>query len=149
VTNPLGDTTAYEYGAHGRLTKITLPDEHVWHLAALQTIGLPAGASGNSLAGAAPLGSIIDERGFTSEFQTDRFGNLTLWIDQLGNQTQFVLNASGQIARLVEADPDGAGPAVSPVTVYGYDANGNLVYSKNPRGFNRSWSYVFPAELWS
>ena len=143
VTNPLDDETDYEYGTHDRLTKITFEDTNTWELTPLQTIGLPTGDTGNSLTAANPDGSITDERGKDSEFKTDRFGNIIETTDQLGNVTATERNSDGLVVKLTEADPDGTGGSLtSPVTIFGYDAKGNQVYRKSPRGYARTWTYT-------
>lgn len=142
VTDALSQATQYTYGSHGRLTQITHPDYTTWHLTSLQTIGLPTGTSGNSLTSADPLGTVKDERGYNSTFRTDRFGNIIEWNNQLGYQTLTERNAAGQVAQLTEADPDGSGSLASPVTVFGYDATGNLVYEQNPYSSTRTSTYT-------
>jgi YD repeat-containing protein len=106
----------------------------------MQTLGLPTGTSGNSLTAASPFGHATDVS-VVSDFTTDRFGNLTLWVDPLDHETATERNSHGQPIRITQEDPDGAGSLTSPVTVLGYDALGNLVYQRNPLGNTRSWTY--------
>ena len=142
VTDALSQATQYTYGSHGRLTTITHPDNTTWQLTSLQTIGLPTGTSGNSLTSADPLGTVTDERGYNSTFRTDRFGNVIEWNNQLAHQTLAERNAAGQVARLTEADPDGGGSLTSPVTIFGYDAPGNLAYQQNPDSSTKTSTYT-------
>ncbi|MBI2480562.1 MAG: cadherin-like domain-containing protein [Planctomycetia bacterium] len=143
VTNPLDDVTQFEYGTHDRLKKRTHADNNTWQLTALQTIGLPTGTTGNALTAADPTGSVTNERSKTSTFRTDRFGNLTESTNPLGYQTEIERNQHGQTAKLIEADPDGAQTTyASPITIFGLDTNGNVVYRRSPRGYSRTWTYT-------
>ncbi|MDA1049218.1 MAG: hypothetical protein O3C40_01890, partial [Planctomycetota bacterium] len=143
VTNPLNDATQFEYGSHDRLKKITHPDANIWQLTALQTVGLPTGTTGNSLTAADPAGSVTDERSKVNTFRTDRFGNLTEATNPLGYKTEIERNQHGQISKVIEADPDGAQTTYSsPITIFGHDASGNVVYRMSPRGYSRTWTYT-------
>jgi RHS repeat-associated protein len=143
VTNPLDDDTQFQYGAHDRLIKITHPTGSTQQLVALQTIGLPTGSTGNSLTAAGIRGTVTDERSFGSEFQTDRFGNITKWIDQLDHETLSERTADGLLAKLTAADPDGGyGSQSRPVTVFGYDSLGNRTFRREPLGWPATWTYT-------
>ncbi|MHB8974460.1 MAG: RHS repeat-associated core domain-containing protein [Pirellulaceae bacterium] len=142
ATNPLSQSTTFAYGTHGRLTTITHPDSSTSLLTALETVGLPTGTSGNTVALANPTGSVTNELNGQSTFRTDRFGHLTQWADPLAHSTLTERNADGLVIRLTEADPDGAGTATSPLTVFGWDALGNQVYRKNPDGYSATWTYT-------
>jgi len=142
VTDPLDRETQYAYGSHGRLTTITNSDSSTRTLAALQTIGLPTGTSGNSLTSANPQGTLTDERGKQWKFRTDRFGNLVEWKDPNNNQTLTERNADGLPVRVTEQDPDSSGPLAAPVTILGYDESGNLVSRENGNHKVRMWTYT-------
>jgi YD repeat-containing protein len=142
ATNALNQTTGYAYGTHGRLTTITQTDSSTWPRTALVTVGLPTGTSGNTVSQANPTGSVKLEQTGQSTFRTDRFGHVTQWIDALTHSTLIERNADGLGIRLTEADPDGSGPATRPLTVFGYDALGSLVYRKNPDGYSATWTYT-------
>ncbi len=105
-------------------------------------MGLPTGTSGNTISVANPTGSVTNERNYQSTFRTDRFGLLTQWTDPLAHTTLTERNADGLAIRLTQADPDGAGAAISPVTVFGFDALGNQVYRRNPDGYSATWTYT-------
>jgi YD repeat-containing protein len=142
-TNPLNQTTQFQYGtSHGRLTRVTHPDNATWQLVALQSLGMPTGTSGNTLTSANPLGTVTDERGKQSTFRTDRFGRLSEWNNPLSHKTLWERNHDGLVARLTEADPDGTGELVSPVTTLGYDLLGNLKYQRNPDASTLTWTYT-------
>jgi YD repeat-containing protein len=141
-TDALSQATQYAYGSHGRLTQITRPDNATWKLTSLQTIGLPTGTSGNSLTSANPTGSVTNERGKVSSFRTDRFGNAIELNNELNYQTLTERNGAGQVVRLTQADPDGSGALTSPVTTFGFDANGNRVYQQNPDASTKTWTYT-------
>ncbi len=170
-TDALSNSTAFAYGSsHGRLTTITHPDSENIELTAIQTIGLPTATSGNTLAPSNPLGTLTDERDYDSTFRADRYGYIIEWNNQLGLQTLTERNAAGQVVRLIEADPDGeqssggsgssgggeglpeegipgggisgSGPLTSPITIFGYDPDGNLVFQENPDLTTLTWTYT-------
>ncbi|MCA9166627.1 MAG: VCBS repeat-containing protein [Planctomycetales bacterium] len=66
-------------------------------------------------------------------FEYDAAGNLTASIDANGNRTKFEYDALNRLVKTIEADPDGNGPFVSPVTDFSYDPNGNLTSTTDPR----------------
>jgi RHS repeat-associated protein len=141
-TNPLNFATSYTYGSHDRLTTTANPDSSSKTLTAIQTIGLPTATTGNSLAAAAPAGNLSDERGKNWRFRSDPFGNLVQSIDPNGYSTITERNADGLAAKLIQEDPDSTGPLGVPITVFGYDAIGNLVYRNNADNQSRSWTYT-------
>ena len=142
TTNPLNQVEGFAFGTHGRLTTITHPDMSYWQQVAIQTVGLPTGTSGNTISVANPTGSVTNELNKQSTFRTDRFGRVLQWTDPLTHTTLTERNADGLLVRLTGEDPDGTGSATSPITVYGYDALGNLVYCENPDGYSATWTYT-------
>ena len=52
--------------------------------------------------------------------------------DALNNVTTYGYNVLGRVTSVTEADPDGGGELLSPVTIYEYDGNGNLVSLTDP-----------------
>jgi len=134
VTDPLDNDTQYECGTHERLEKITFADLNTLQLFPPQTFGLPLADTGNDLAATDPDGSITDERGKVSNLKTDRFGKVKEATDELGNVTRIERDFYGLPVKLIAADPENRGPLASPVTIFGYDAKGNQVYRKSPRG---------------
>jgi YD repeat-containing protein len=140
ITDAASRTTQLSYGGHERLTTITHPDSSTRALTSLQTIGLPTGTSGNSLTSAGPQGTLTDERGKSWKFKSDRFGNQTEWKDPNNYTTTLERNVDGLLARLTQPDPDGSGPQPVPITKFGFDALGNLIYQKNPDGGSRTWT---------
>jgi RHS repeat-associated protein len=141
-TDPLSYVTSYSYGSHDRLTTTANPDSSSKTLTALQTIGLPTATTGNSLMATGPAGTISDERGKNWQFRTDPFGSLVQWIDPNGYTTITERNADGLVAKLIQEDPDLTGPLGVPITVFGYDAIGNLVYRNNADNKTRTWTYA-------
>ena len=61
------------------------------------------------------------------QYEYDLAGNLTAYTDENGNLTRYDYDALNRLIRIVEADPDGAGPQLSPVTQFAYDKAGNLL----------------------
>jgi YD repeat-containing protein len=68
------------------------------------------------------------------KFEYDAAGNQTAIIDENGNATRFEYDALSRLVKITEADPDGAGILLSPVTTYTYDADGNLISTTDAAG---------------
>jgi RHS repeat-associated protein len=82
----------------------------------------------------------VDEA--TQSFEYDLAGNQTAIIDAKGDRTEFEYDALNRLKRKIEADPDGiSGPLSSPVTIYTYDAAGNLVLVKDARSNTTTYAY--------
>ena len=62
----------------------------------------------------------------TVSYDYDLAGNQRLFIDELGNPTEFFYDELNRLETIIEADPDGPGPLLSPVTEFDYDESGNL-----------------------
>ena len=73
----------------------------------------------------------VDEASQT--FAYDLAGNVTAITDENGNLTTLEYDLMNRLRRIVEADPDGAGPLSSPVTEFSYDNRGNLVETIDAR----------------
>jgi len=141
-TDALDYDTTYAYdGTSRRLTSINHPNSTGWSLTAQQTIGLATGSGNTVLDPAGAIGTYTDERSKTWSFKTDRFGNVTYFMDPLNNVTTTERDANGLPIRLTEMDPDGAGSATSPVTKFGYSSTGNLVRQYLPDGNDLEWTY--------
>jgi RHS repeat-associated protein len=135
VTDPLDKETAFTYGSHGRLTNIKHPGNQNWQLTSLQTVGLPTGASGNTLASADPQAIVTNERSKVSKFRLDRFGGVLESVDALNRKTTYLRDSAGQLAKITGADPDGSSnPLTKPVSIIGYDDSGNVVYTQDALG---------------
>lgn len=65
----------------------------------------------------------------TTRWEYDAAGNTTAIIDPLGRRTEYTYDLSNRILTWKEPDPDGNGPATSPLYSFQYDAHGNLVRS--------------------
>ncbi|KAI9129302.1 FG-GAP-like repeat-containing protein [Acaryochloris sp. CCMEE 5410] len=68
------------------------------------------------------------------QFEYDAAGNQTAIVDENGNRTELVYDVLNRLTRVIEADPDGAGPLESPITNLSYDETGNLIAMTDPRG---------------
>ena len=119
-----GATTAYAYDTLGRKIRETLPDPD----------------------GTGPLEPPISARGYDSR------GNVQLLTPSFVGQggvnagdaswsTHFEYDALGRKTKETQADPDGLGPLTRPVTIFSYDADGNLVIITDPRGFTTTFAY--------
>jgi len=67
-------------------------------------------------------------------FEYDTAGNQTSNIDENGNRTQFVYDSMNRLTKITEADPDGPGPLLSPVSTFVYDARGILTETTDAAG---------------
>ncbi len=74
-------------------------------------------------------------------FEYDAAGNRTAVIDANGNRTEYQYDALNRLLKVIEADPDGSGPLLSPVTTNVYDANGNLLSVTDARNFTTRYEY--------
>ncbi|MDP7017065.1 MAG: Ig-like domain-containing protein [Pirellulaceae bacterium] len=137
----VSNDTHFTYGTHGRLTEIRHADDNTWQLVAPQTVGLPTGASGNSVGAVDPAGQITDERGKISTYRTNRFGGLKEYTDPNGTQFLTVFNDVGLVARTTAPDPDDAGPLEDLVSITGFDVSNDLVYAQNADGTSLTWTY--------
>jgi len=78
----------------------------------------------------------------TREYEYDAAGNTTAEIDELGHRTVYVYDELNRLERMTEADPDGpGGPLGSPVTLYDYDARGNLKKITDPQNNTTEYAY--------
>ena len=76
------------------------------------------------------------------QFEYDTAGNQTAFIDENGRRTEFQYDAANRLTRTAQADPDSAaGPLASPVTLFAYDAAGNLVSTTDPLGHVTTFTY--------
>jgi RHS repeat-associated protein len=75
------------------------------------------------------------------QFEYDAAGNQTAIIDENGNATRFEYDALSRLVKITEADPDGVGALISPVTAYTYDVDGNLISTTDAVGHAVQNSY--------
>jgi len=114
VPDDAGYAIEFQYDVLGRKTAETLPD--------------PDG------------GGPLEES--TTTYHYDVFGNLRYVVDPLGtgisdtdHVTEYQYDALNRRTREILPDPDGAaGPLARPVTYFGYDEEGNLIYVTDARG---------------
>ncbi|MEL7498440.1 MAG: Ig-like domain-containing protein [Planctomycetota bacterium] len=78
------------------------------------------------------------------EFEYDLVGNQTAVIDELGHRTEYVYDSLNRITQIIEADPDAAGPLVSPVTINEYDDQGNLIRTTDAE--NQTTQFVYDSQ---
>jgi len=67
-------------------------------------------------------------------YEYDLAGNQTAVTDENGNRSEFIYDALNRLTQITEADPDGAGPLLSPVTFFTYDGRGNLIEATDAAG---------------
>lgn len=135
-TNALSETTSFMFDSmDSRLRSVLTPDNATWQIAPSETIGLPTGVSGNTLAKPIDVqATITDQRNNVWKFRTDRFGGITESITALGYIRTAQRNADGLPYVNIDPDPDGSGPLNSPVTFVGYNASADLTYLVAPDG---------------
>ena len=123
-TDPRGNTTTFAYDSVNRLVSETGPDPD----------------------GGGPLAAPVT----TSAY--DANGNLASTVEPRGNaagsnpidfRTTYTYDAAGRQLNETRPDPDGAGPATSPVTTNVYDPVGNQQSVTD--GLNHSMSYSYDA----
>ncbi|MCO6459521.1 MAG: hypothetical protein J5I93_29765 [Pirellulaceae bacterium] len=95
-------------------------------------------ARGNRIATTYAVGTPVEG---TRLFEYDNAGNLTAVIDELGNRTQVDYDELNRPIMVTEPDPDGPGPATSPVTQFTYDEAGNLLTTVDARGSTTRFEY--------
>ena len=67
----------------------------------------------------------------TTRYEYDIAGNVSAIVDANGNRTEFQFDLMNRPIRITQADPDGSGPLLSPITTLAYDAAGNLTSTTN------------------
>ncbi|EAQ79300.1 Calx-beta domain-containing protein [Blastopirellula marina] len=147
VTAANGKTTQYIRDSHGNLTQKILPDGSSVYYDSYSSRGLASAGLG-TIQNPAPLGqaddtwgSIVNGSGIVTYYATDSHGNITRTKDELGNITFYLRNAAGLVTKMIQPDPDGAGPLETPVYEYAYDSRGNLLTEILPDGSVRQWEY--------
>lgn len=119
-----GATTAYAYDKLGRKTRETQPD--------------PDG-SGPLSAPATAWG--YDSRGNLAYVTPFVAGQSGVTVGDPAWSTHYEYDALGRKTKQTQADPDGPSPLVRPVTMFSYDADGNLLSVTDPRGFTTGYAY--------
>jgi RHS repeat-associated protein len=141
-------TTSFQYDALNRLVKQTAPDPDAAGPALSPVTQWEVDANGNVTRMTDALGNqaeysfdevnrrieTIDAFGNSSFTEYDGVGNVVASEDELGRRTLFEYDGVNRLLKRTDPDPDGAGPAHSPVTRWEYDANGNLETVFDPLG---------------
>jgi RHS repeat-associated protein len=130
LANRSGDdlVTDYTYTSDGRVSEMRDPLNRVTRYD--YTPNATTNAGGN-LAQVTIAYNTADEA--VIKYEYDRAGNRTASIDEYGNRTTYTYKAGTNLLEtLTEADPDGPGPLLAPVTSYLYDANGNQIQVTGP-----------------
>ena len=149
VTDPLGSQSQVSYDFTGRVSSIQQACGGTTTLASYATSGLPnVAVVGYDAAHPAPIvrqtdtvEHRTDEHGNLTRIVRDHLGNVLQEIDALGNVTTFSRDTNGLVTRLVQSDPDGAGPLGQLVTQFTYDSRGNLTSRINPDATEELWTY--------
>jgi RHS repeat-associated protein len=73
--------------------------------------------------------TITSARGTSSQtsihYEYDTAGNVTSFIDENNHRTRYEYDSRNRLTKIIEPDPDGAGPLSGPVTQFTYDLAGN------------------------
>jgi RHS repeat-associated protein len=77
----------------------------------------------------------------TEAYELDAAGNIAAIIDANANRTEFEYDDMNRLTKTTEADPDGAGPLLSPVSETIYDDAGNAILVIDARGNPTSYEY--------
>lgn len=119
-TDPDGNTTSYGYDAAGNLVTTTGPAVTV------QSYGTTAGST-----------SPVTRYGY------DTFGDQTQAEDPDGNVTTTAYDPAGRVSSVTQPPytPPGSSSAITAVTRYGYDEDGNLTSVTDPLGNVTSYTY--------
>ncbi|MDB9525365.1 hypothetical protein PN498_05150, partial [Oscillatoria sp. CS-180] len=160
TTDPLGRTTTFEYDARGLITAVTYAqgtaaeavERYEYDSAGNQSAFIDARGNRTTFAydGRNRLIAMVeadpDSEGplttTTTQYVYDAAGNLVRRVDGRAHETLYDYDTMNRLERLTEADPDGeAGPLLSPVTTFGYDADGNLTTLTDARGNVTSYAY--------
>ncbi len=142
-TNAVGNVTSYAFGSgDGRLRTVTNPDATTWQVVPIETIGLPTGTSGNTIAApTSAQATVTNERTKVWKYRTDRFGLVVESITALGFVSTVSRNMDGLPIIATAPDPDGTGALSAPVTSLAYDTSGRLVTITNPDTSTVTYTY--------
>jgi RHS repeat-associated protein len=149
ITDPLNHVTQFQYDFSMRVKQATDPASTTrqfttWQRRALPDTGAGQGTQSNPMPLYFPDSlSAWQQDGMGGSVSTrhDRFGNLTLFKDLLGNSTSWIRDANGLATQLTQPDPDGSGPLAAPVTQFQYDALQNLTQVTLPDSSTRTVVY--------
>ena len=155
-TDERGGVTEFQYDQFGRLIATKLPDPTTGLIsAASPTTTYRLDAVGNRTA-------TTDSRGFTTRYEYDAFNRLVATTDAHGARSQLLYDVAGQLVATVDAlgraaytlydqrgravaqrqaDPDGSGAGLAPVTRHRYDAAGRVVETIDPLGYYTEYVY--------
>ncbi len=138
-TDPIGNTTTYQYDNSRNLIKETVPDGSTTTYT-YDTQGNMTGqtdASGNTTTYTyntyGQVTSITDSQSNVTHYSYDVYGNMTSVTDLSGGITQFNYDAKGNITRTT--NPNGG------VTVYEYDSYNNITKITDPSGASTIFTY--------
>ena len=77
----------------------------------------------------------------STAFTYDTLGLQQSVTDPLGHTTTTIRDSLGRALRVMQADPDGNGPAGRPTTTYAYDAAGNVQTLTDPMGAQTQYEH--------
>lgn len=149
VTDPLLNESQLFYDFTGRVSSVeqacggttVLESFYTTGVADLATIGYDETHPAPLVATDDAVEYQEDERGNPTLIERDHWGNIIRSTDALGHVTRYLRDANGLVTRMIESDPDGAGPLGDLVTQFAYDTRGNVLQTIHPDGSSESFTY--------
>ncbi|MBD0379576.1 DUF6531 domain-containing protein [Paenibacillus sedimenti] len=78
--------------------------------------------------------TVTDSLSKTTEFFYDAIGNMTRKVAPNGAETEYLYNNVNRVETMLVKDKNEQGEDITLVTEFRYDGNGNLIWTKDPKG---------------
>jgi RHS repeat-associated protein len=151
VNGSVSDTTSYTYDQLGQAASMTAPDGNVSGATAANYTTNYAYDQGGDLdqVTGPPVATVSDSaqapattRAVTS-YGYDTFGDQTQATDPDGHVTTTAYDGGGRVLSVTQPSytPPGSSSAITAVTKYGYDEDGNLTSATDPQGNTTGYAY--------
>jgi YD repeat-containing protein len=126
VKDPNQNASSYAFNAYNNLSGDTLPGGAGESYDSEQNYGYGGpnqGQYSNAVLASSVFNTTTDANGNTSRFQTDRFNDITTYVDPYGGVSTYMRDQNGLLAQLTQPPP--APGDAAPVTTYTHDSLGN------------------------